>query len=243
MVNPLWLNLARSVFYPVTTGLAKTEVIDGAKLPRTGGAILVLNHITHIDPLYDSVIVDKLGRRPHFLAKHSLFEKPLAKQVLYGTGQIPVYRGTDKAVDSLAEARSMLADGALVIIYPEGTCTKDPLGWPMISRSGVARLALDTDVPVIPAARWGTLSIMNLYEKRFSPLPRSKVSVKFGDPLDLSAERAAGVSGRNLLAVTDTAMRAVRDLVGELRGETPPEEFYNPRKEKNKAKNKANPDA
>lgn len=229
-MNPLWLNLARSVFYPVTTGLAKTAVFNGDRLPSSGGAILVLNHITHIDPLYDAVIIDRLGRRPHFLAKHSLFEKPVAKQVMYGTGQIPVYRGTDKAVDSLAAARESLAEGNIVIIYPEGTCTKDPDGWPMIARSGVARLALDTDVPVIPAARWGTLSIMDLYNKRFTPLPRAKVSMKFGEPLDLSAQRAAGPSGRSLLEVTNTAMREVRELVADLRGEPAPEQFYNPRK-------------
>lgn len=228
-VDGAWLGLTRSLFYPLTFSLGSTEVQGGANLPNRGGAILVLNHITHIDPVYDAVFLDRLGRMPHFLAKHSLFEKPVVKQVMYRTGQIPVYRGTDRATDSLAAARAALENGAVVIIYPEGTCTRDPEGWPMVPRNGVARLALDTDVPVIPAARWGTLSIMNLYRKRFTPVPRSRVTMRFGEPLDLSAYRQQGNTRGNLGSVTDLAMRSVRELLAEVRGEPAPDAFYDPR--------------
>lgn len=218
-----WIAFASTFFHPAAGLLAARKNIGTEHIPAEGGAILVLNHVSHLDPLYDAVFIHQQHRLPHFLAKHSLFEPPLVKQVMYGTGQIPVYRGTVDAKDSLRDAHAALREGKLVLIYPEGTVTKDPHGWPMRSRTGVARLALDNDVPVIPIARWGTREILNYYEKSFHPLPRRTVTTVVGEPVDLTKYRARPVTNESLREVTDLLMRRVTELLAGIRGETPPE--------------------
>jgi 1-acyl-sn-glycerol-3-phosphate acyltransferase len=223
-----WVGLAATFFYPLCALLARRENRGTERVPRQGGVLLVLNHVSHIDPMYDAVFVHKLRRVPRFLAKESLFKPFLVRHVLYGSGQIPVYRGSADAKDSLRDANAALSDGKLVVIYPEGTITKQPEGWPMQSRTGVARLALDNDVPVLPVARWGTRAILDGYHKKFRPFPRHDVTTVVGEPVDLSAYRAQPVTTQVLREVTDLLMNRVTDLVAEVRGETPPTEVFRP---------------
>lgn len=223
-----WIWFAAAVFHPVAALLARRVNRGTDRIPQQGGALLVMNHISHIDPVYDSVFIHKLGRLPHTLAKDSLFKPPLIRQVLYGTGQIPVYRGTSDAKDALRDARKALSEGKIVIIYPEGTITKQPEGWPMYSRTGVARLALDTDVPVIPVARWGTRDILDGYNRKFRPFPRHTVTTVVGEPADLSKFREKQVNAQVMREVTDLLMAEVTSLVAQVRGETPPTETFRP---------------
>jgi 1-acyl-sn-glycerol-3-phosphate acyltransferase len=215
-------------FYPICRLLARRINRGTESVPRQGGVILVMNHVSHIDPVFDAVFVHKLRRLPHFLAKESLFKPPVVRQVLYGSGQIPVYRGSTDARDSLRDANTALADGALVVIYPEGTITKQPDGWPMFSRTGVARLALDNDVPVVPAARWGTKDILDGYNKKFRPFPRHTVSTYVGEPIDLSAYRGKPHNTQVLREVTDLLMGKVTELLIDIRGGQPPAEVFRP---------------
>lgn len=223
-----WVWFASAFVHPLCSILARRENRGTERIPRQGGALLVFNHISHIDPVYDAVLVHRLGRLPHFLAKDSLFRPFLLKQVMYGTGQIPVYRGRSDAKDSLHDARIALADGKIVVIYPEGTITKQPEGWPMMARTGVARLALDSDVPVIPIARWGTLDILDGYHHRFRPFPRHKVTTVVGEPVDLAKFREQQPTAQVLREVTDLLMAEVTSLVAQLRGETPPTQVFRP---------------
>jgi 1-acyl-sn-glycerol-3-phosphate acyltransferase len=200
------------------------------RIPREGSALLVFNHVSYLDPIYDAVFVYEAGRVPRFLAKNTLWKLPLAGTVLAGTGQIPVYRGTAEAGQSLRAAHQALSDGEVVAIYPEGTITRDPDGWPMHSRVGVARLALENDVPVIPVARWGTLEVYDHYGKRFRPFPRKRITIKVGEPIDLSAYREGRQDSGNLREVTEEIMSRVRDLLAEIRGEQAPSTFYVPTK-------------
>jgi len=182
------------VLYPTVKLLAR-RVIKGPKLPRHGGALLVMNHVSHLDPVFDAILVHNNDRVPRFMAKASLWKVPVLGKVLVGAGQVPVYRGGDAreslraAKESLEVANKGLEQGKLLVIYPEGTITKDPDGWPMAPRTGVARLALASDVPVIPAARWGTREIYDGYSKKFRPFPRKTVTSVLGEPVDLSAYR------------------------------------------------------
>jgi 1-acyl-sn-glycerol-3-phosphate acyltransferase len=140
-----------------------------------------------------------------------------------GSGQIPVSRGSAAAGDSLKAAHQALQEGKIVVIYPEGTITKDPAGWPKESFTGAARLALQNDVPVIPIARWGTSQLFNGYTKKFTPFPRKTITHKVGDPLDLSAYREGSVrSASKLREVTNVMMDEVTRLLGEIRHEEPP---------------------
>ncbi|HEX5403406.1 MAG TPA: lysophospholipid acyltransferase family protein [Pseudonocardiaceae bacterium] len=223
-----WIWFAATFFYPLCSVLARRENRDADRVPRQGGALLVMNHISHIDPVYDAVFVHKLRRIPHFLAKESLFRPFLVGTVMRGTGQIPVYRGSADAKDSLRDANAALAQDKLVIIYPEGTITKQPEGWPMFARTGVARLALGNDVPVLPVARWGTRDILDGYHKKFRPFPRHDVITVIGEPVDLSAYRNQPLTSQVLREVTDLLMAEVTKLVAQVRGETPPTETFRP---------------
>lgn len=177
----------------------------------------MLNHPSYIDPVIDAIFVHERGRVPRFFAKHTLWNIPLLRRVLDGAGQIPVYRGTSKAGDSLRGANDALRMGRLVVFYPEGTLTQDPDGWPSRSKTGIARVALANDVPVIPAARWGTREIFDSGRKRFRPFPRKRVDMVVGEPIDLSAYRGKDVDGALLREVTEVIMDRVRDLLKELR--------------------------
>ena len=217
-----WIGLCAVVLYPTVLLLGR-RVCKGNRLPEQGGALLVMNHVSHLDPCYDAVLVHRFGRVPRFLAKHSLWRVPVLGAVLTRTGQIPVHRGSTDAKQSLSAAEKALADGKLLVIYPEGTVTKDPEGWPMRARTGVARLALACDVPVIPAARWGTREIFDGYRKRLRPFPRKTVTTLIGEPIDLSSYRArlAGeqLSGTNQVfrEVSDLLMDKVKELLTQIR--------------------------
>jgi 1-acyl-sn-glycerol-3-phosphate acyltransferase len=220
-----WVGMAAAVFYPLTW-LGKRTYVGAEKLPRTGGVLLVMNHVSHLDPPNDAVFVHRNKRVPRFMAKDSLFHVPFFGQILKGSGGIPVYRGSSEARDSLRAAHEALREGKVVLIYPEGTISKDPTGWPMRARTGVARLALENDVPVLPVARWGTNDIWNGYTKKFHPLPRKEVFTVVGDPVDLSAYRAQPITNQVLREVTDLLMTEVRDLLAGIRDEQPPAEFF-----------------
>jgi len=223
-----WLRLAWAVIYPLDTLLFRLSWRGQEHVPRTGGVLLVANHISYADPLTFARYVWDCQRVPRFLTKSSLFEVFFVKWVLRGAGQIPVHRGAADARGSLRDAVAALEQGECVCIYPEGTVTRDPDSWPMQSKTGVARLALATDVPVVPVAQWGPQHAVDWYAKRFRPLPRKTAICQAGPPVDLSAYRGRPVTVDLLREVTDVLMGAVRDLLGEIRGEKPPAKFWRP---------------
>jgi 1-acyl-sn-glycerol-3-phosphate acyltransferase len=221
-----WLGLAVVVIYPAISVLFKVRWRGREHMPQTGGAIVVVNHISYVDPLTFARFVWDSGRIPRFLAKASLFKIFFVGRVLQGAGQIPVSRGTADAQTSLKHAVAALGRGEMVCIYPEGTVTKEPDYWPMIGRTGVARLALSTDVPVIPVAQWGPQNAVDVDLKRYKLFPRKEVTCVAGPPVDLSAWRGRPMTADVLREVTDEIMNRVRDMLGEVRGEKPPKEFW-----------------
>jgi hypothetical protein len=96
----------------------------------------------------------------------------------------------------------------------------------MYSRTGVARLALTADVPVLPAVHWGTREVLDRYNGKFRPLPRKSITVRCGPPVDLSAYRGRPLDAALLREVTDLLMVQVRELLAEVRGEPAPEDFF-----------------
>lgn len=221
-----WVGLAATMFYPLGWLTGRQRYQGREHLPATGGALLVGNHVSYLDPLHTSLFVHSAGRVPRFLAKNSLWKVPVLGPILRGSGQIPVFRDTADAQQSLAAGTRALADGKIVVIYPEGTITRDPAGWPMHSRTGVARLALASEVPVVPMVHWGTREVYDHYGKRFRPLPRTDLVLRAGDPVDLSGYRGCPLDATVLREVTDLIMSRVRDLLAEVREETAPTEFY-----------------
>ena len=221
-----WVGLAAFLFYPTIKMLSRWRVEGLDRLPATGPALVVANHISYLDPMYSAVFVHKARRVPRFLAKNTLWKIPIFGSILAGSEQIPVYRESLDAQGSLRAGTAALSNDKVVVIYPEGTITRDPEGWPMHSRTGVARLALSSDVPVFPMVHWGTREIYDKYGKKFSPLPRKEVVVRCGEPIDMSAYRGREIDAALLREVTDHLMAAVRELLAEVRLETAPSTFY-----------------
>jgi 1-acyl-sn-glycerol-3-phosphate acyltransferase len=200
------------------------------KIPRTGGVILVANHISNVDPLALGQFVAFSGRWPRFLAKASLFRYPVLGAVLRACGQIPVQRQSAKSADALVAAVEAVTQGRAVVIYPEGTITGDPDLWPMEGKTGAARIALRTGCPVIPIGQWGAQELMYGKEISFPRLlPRKTFRLAVGDPVALDDLRKAPVSGAVLQAATNRIMDAVMALVADLRQEQPPAARFDPR--------------
>jgi 1-acyl-sn-glycerol-3-phosphate acyltransferase len=226
-----WIALCAAVFYPATRLAARRRFGGLEHIPVEGPALIVCNHISYLDPIYTAVFVHRRGRIPRFLAKHSLWSLPVIGRMMAGAEQIPVYRGSTEATASLRAAEQALDEGKLVLIYPEGTVTRDPEHWPMLARTGVARLALARDVPVVPVVHWGTHRVYDHYNKRFRPLPRTDVVVCAAAPVDLAAHRARQLDTALLREVTDLVMGRVRDLLAEVRGEPSPPAFFTRRRQ------------
>ena len=101
-------------------------------------------------------------------------------------GQIPVERLSRSAVGAFDAAVAAVRDGECVVVYPEGTLTRDPDLWPMTGKSGAARIALETGCPVIPVGQWGAQEMLPPYAKKPDLFPRKRIAMKAGDPVDLT---------------------------------------------------------
>ncbi len=203
--------------------LIRRDWRDQAKLPQTGGLVVVVNHISNADPIAVVQYLAFSGRWARFLAKDSLFRVPLVAQILAAAGQIPVQRNSRSASDALSAAIVAVQQGKCVVVYPEGTITTDPDLWPMAGKTGAARIAYATGCPIIPVAQWGAQDIM--YGKRIEfpkLLPRKTFRVTTGDPVPLEPGESGEVTSAMLVRTTQRMMATLTDLVGELRQETPP---------------------
>ncbi|WP_443440936.1 lysophospholipid acyltransferase family protein [Glutamicibacter arilaitensis] len=198
-------------------------------LPQ-GGYILCPNHLTEIDPLVVGHAIYSNGRLPRWLAKESLFNVPVLGWMLRETGQVPVARSATSAGESLKAAKKVLDAGGVIVIYPEGTLTRDPNLWPMVGRTGAARLALQTGAPVVPMAHWGDQELLPRYSKKMNLFPRKHVTVLVGQPIDLEDLREAPRTRAVLEDATDRIMDAITDLTAELRQEDAPAERWDPSK-------------
>jgi 1-acyl-sn-glycerol-3-phosphate acyltransferase len=198
-------------------------------IPSDGAVIIASNHIGYVDPMTLGIFVLETGRVPKYLAKSSLFETPLIKHVFIGAKQIPVYRGTADASNALAAAVAAIEDGDCVLIYPEGTVTRDPDCWPMKARTGVARVAMMTGAPVIPVAQWGPQNVWHYQAKLPRPFPRKRVQILAGEAIDLSHYAGQPMTVEVLREVTDLIMARITDLLVELRGGRPPAVAYDPK--------------
>ena len=230
----IWYFLA-ALLLPILTVMAKFVTIDGHKVPKHGAFILSPNHYSEFDPIVMGRFVWGLGRVPRFLAKASVFKNPIVGAILRASGQIPVEReGGGRAADPLKAAKQLADNELAVIIYPEGTLTRDPELWPMRGKTGAVRMALTAGVPIIPAAHWGTQQIMARYSKKISFFPRKRIVCKIGDPVDLSDLMGRPIDQAVLAEGTERVMAAIAALLGDLRGETPPAERWDPVKNNQK---------
>ncbi|MDQ0373303.1 1-acyl-sn-glycerol-3-phosphate acyltransferase [Cellulomonas humilata] len=198
--------------------------------PREGGFIVTSNHMTNIDPLTFAHFLWDNGVAPKILAKAPLFKIPVLAGVLRATGQIPVYRNTASAGESLTAAVTAIGDGDVVAVFPEGTLTRDPDLWPMVGKTGIARLALTTRAPVIPVAQWGAQNLLARYGKLLKPFPRKLVTVVAGPPVVLDDLYDRPQDTATLREATERVMDAITALLAQVRDEEPPAVRYDMRK-------------
>lgn len=220
-----WYRFAIAVLKPLCLVLWRREASGLQHLPAGRGVILAANHISHLDPiaLCDHVLYD-LRLSPRFMAKSTLFEgNGLVARVMRGADQIPVYRHTADASKALDAAVAALARGETIVLYPEGTVSRDPQKWPMAGRTGVARLALLSGAPVVPLAQWGAQEILDSYRsKGFHPFPRRTMRFRLGPPVDLSDLAGRPLSAEVLREGTERVMDAITRELEVLRGAAAP---------------------
>lgn len=220
---------AVAILKPLLLTFTRRDWVDIDKIPATGGCVLVFNHVSHIDPLTSAHLVNDARRTPRYLAKSGLFKNRALGGFLRSAGQIPVERMSTDAVGAFDSAVQGIHDGKAIIVYPEGTLTRDPDGWPMRGKTGAARIALETGCLVIPVGQWGAQEILPAYTKTPHLLPRKTVHLKVGDPVDLADLVPLEHTPAVIHEATDRIMVALTRLVEDLRGGTAPEVRFDPR--------------
>ena len=228
--NSLAFVLVAIVLAPILRLMFNIKTLGKENLPK-GGYILVGNHLSYLDPLsFAYSVYIHMKRVPHYLAKEALFRIPVIGKLLPKVGQIPVYRGTKQNDDSLRAAKEFLRAGQVVVIFPEGTLTRDPNQWPMRGKTGAIRLAVELELPIVPCGQWGVEKVLGTYSKKFRPNPFHTVRVKIGKPMYFTELFGKTPSAKELANATDLVMHEIAGIVGELRGEKPPQELWDPQK-------------
>jgi 1-acyl-sn-glycerol-3-phosphate acyltransferase len=205
--------VGRFVLTPLARVLYRPHIIGREHVPRSGPVIFASNHLSFIDSI---AIPVSSPRNVRFLAKAAYFEGKglsgwFSKTFFTALGANPVRRGAGQAaLEALDQQKQLLEDGEAIALYPEGTRSLD--GRLYKGRTGVAFLALQTGAPVIPVGLVGTNEIMPVGAKL--PRLRPRVSVRFGEPIDVSAHGPAS-SGRARRLATDEIMAAIHALSGQ----------------------------
>jgi 1-acyl-sn-glycerol-3-phosphate acyltransferase len=191
--------------------------IEGVEnIPRKGPALLAFNHIAYLDPLAAAFAVDRAHRIPRFLAKAELFNDKKISWMLKGTKQIPVERGSREAPMALDHAVDALERGEVVVIFPEGTITSNADLSPMAAKTGAARLALATEIPIIPCAIWGTANVWGKgYRKNWKP--GQDIAVRVGEPI----EAVGADTSETWASLGAEVMDAIAVLLASLRSVVP----------------------
>jgi len=197
-------------------------------IPKSGPAIVASNHLSYSDPILFAQFLYLNGRAPRFLGKRSVFEVPVIGKILLAAGQIPVDRESKDATKALEFAVAVVNAGHLIGIYPEGTLTRDEQGWPMIAKTGIARLAIITQTPVIPVAAWGPQKVLPTYGKIPHLFPRTKVTHHAGPAIDMSPWYGKSDDQQALIEATAHIMRTITLMLEQIRGEVAPAKPFDP---------------
>ncbi len=194
--------LARLLLTPPCQIFYRPRYHDAPNVPGVGGVILAPNHFSSLDHFFCGI---PLRRRVRFMAKSQLFHGPLAWILRHG-GAFPVRRGQHDE-QAIATALQILADGGLIVIYPEGGRSRS--GHLERARPGVGRLALESAVPVVPVAIHGSERARNWKRLEFP-----HVRVSYGEPVRYT--RTENATRTQQQAVADHVLEAVRELHASL---------------------------
>ncbi|HEX8580993.1 MAG TPA: lysophospholipid acyltransferase family protein [Acidimicrobiales bacterium] len=201
--------LVKAILLPVFRFFYRIRVEGLEHVPASGAAILASNHLAVCDSFFLPAV---LSRRITFVAKAEYFENPKTAWFFRAVGQIPIKRGGGSAsAAALDAAAEVLEAGGLFGIYPEGT--RSPDGRLYKGRTGVARLALRCDVPVLPVAMVNTDRVQEIGSRTVTPwVP---VTIRIGAPLDFGRYRDRATDPLVLRQITDEIMFEIRALSGQ----------------------------
>ena len=229
---PLGTNTAfkvcSKILIPIINTFTKRDWKGAENIPRTGPVIVASNHLSYFDVLVFAQFLYRNGRAPRFLGKASVFRIPVIGKILLAAGQVPVERESAQAGKAIDHARAILEAGHMLGVYPEGTLTRDPNLWPMVAKTGLARLALITKAPVIPIAQWGSQKVLPTYSKRVHLFPRKTIIMRAGRPVDLSPWYGREDDPSALVEATAKVMREITTLLEEIRGEKRTDVIFDP---------------
>ena len=183
------------------------RVEGGRHLPRTGGAIVALNHVSVLDSIGIAVACSDRGRTVRFLAASEAFDVPLVGWGLRVFRQIPIRRGA-RDVAALERAAEVVRAGALAGIYPEGRVGETGVLQP--GRTGVGRLSLASGAPVVPVGVWGAQARWPQGGPKLRGPLRPPFAVVFGEPIHPGGELT---SQDDVRALTDRVMSSIGKLV------------------------------
>ena len=224
-----YFRLASWILIPLLNALTQRNWQGRENIPSSGPVIVASNHVSYVDALVLTHFLFKNGRAPRFLGKEAVFRVPIIGKIIAGSGQIPVLRESDEASDALQHALAFLRAGHCVGVYPEGTLTRDENLWPMVAKTGIARLALISHAPVIPCAQWGDHELLPRYGKKLVFWRRTKITIIAGAPVDLSRWYGKKDDQSSLEAATAAVMAAITELLEGIRGESAPAVTFDPR--------------
>lgn len=218
-----------AVVRPALILLTKRDWRGQQHIPAKGGCVVAVNHVSEFDPLTVAHFVVDNGRLPRFLGKAEVFRVPVVGRILRAAGQIPVYRQSADAGRAFSAAVATVDAGRCLILYPEGTITRDPDLWPMAGKTGAARIALATNCPLIPVAQWGPQKVLAPYSWRLKLLPRKVIQVRAGEPVDLGDLAGHPLSADVLREATKRLLDTITALLEEIRGEEAPQVRFDPK--------------
>lgn len=214
---------AVALLWPIMRSAVRWDISGAERLSQAQGGVLVApNHVSWFDPFVVAYVMWAADRPPRFLGKEAVFRIPVFGRILLGAGQIPVYRETHEAAAAVRDALSAVERGECVVVYPEGTITRDPDMWPMSAKTGAIRLALMSGRPLYPMAQWGAHEVMRPYQKELRLLPRKTMHVVIGEPLDLSDLQSRPLDTATVAIGGERLMDAITVLLASLRQEPPP---------------------
>lgn len=221
------MKLAVAVLRPPTLAIARHDFRGGEHIPATGGLVVAANHATYLDALVAGLFVWEQGRTVRYLAKAELWRSPVVGRVLTSAGHIPVQRGRGQGAEAYEAAVAAVRAGDTVIVFPEGTLTRDPDLWPMRGRTGAARIALATGAPVVPVGQWGATAVLPQYAKRPRLFPRRTVHTWAGPPVGLS-DLQGRQDAATVTEATRRIMTSITEIVSRQRGQAPPSRPFDP---------------
>jgi 1-acyl-sn-glycerol-3-phosphate acyltransferase len=225
--NPTF-SICAAILIPVLNAITKRTWQGSENIPQSGPAIVISNHLSYADVLFFAQFLFKNGRAPRFIGKRSVFKVPVIGRILLAAGQIPVDRESTHAGKALDHAVAALRAGHLIGIYPEGTLTRDENLWPMVAKTGAARLAIITELPIIPVAAWGNADVLPPYNKIPRIWRRSKIILRAGAPIDMSPWYGKQDDPVALAQATAHIMGELTTMLEDIRGEKRPAHIFDP---------------